>query len=157
MLIWAAPWLEGTRVSELYETDVVEWSQLQAELLRRHAAGERLNQQPDWANIIEEVESVGQSQIDAVESFWFQAFLHDLKPQGWPDARDAPSWRGEARGFRAQARRRYRPSMRQRLDLPGIYADALSAVPEAMDGQPPQLLPHTCPVTVEDLLRDANP
>jgi len=140
-------------VSELYDTDVYTWSRRQAELLRRHAAGERLNESPDWANIIEEVESVGQSQVDAIESFWFQAFLHDLKAEGWPDSRDAPSWRGEARGFRLQARRRYRASMRQLLDVAGIYADALSALPDMMDGRPPLPVPRTCPVTIEDLLR----
>ncbi len=59
-----------------------------------------------------EIESVGQSQIDAVESWWFQAFLHDLKAEAWPLARDPPAWRGDARGFCAQARRKYQPSMR---------------------------------------------
>lgn len=66
--------------------------------------------------------------------------------------REVPSWRGEARGFRAQARRRYRPSMHGKLDVSGIYADALSAIPEAMDGMPPLPLPETCLVTLNELL-----
>jgi hypothetical protein len=56
-----------------YDTDVVIWSERQADLLRRVAAGERVNDQVDWTNVIEEVESVGQSQVDAVESLWTQA------------------------------------------------------------------------------------
>ena len=139
-------------MGELYDDDIVEWSEHQARLLRQHADGKPGNEAPDWANIIEEVESVGRSQIDAVESWWFQAFLHDLKAEAWPRSRDEPHWRGEARGFRAQARRKYRPSMRDKLDVPGIYADALSALPETMDGQPPLPVPATCPVTLDELL-----
>ena len=136
-----------------YDADVVEWSERQARLLRRHAAGEAVNEAPDWANIIEEIESVGQSQVDAVESWWVQAFLHDLKAAAWPLSRDVPHWRAEARGFRAQARRKYRPSMKQKLDLAGPYADALAGLPETMDGQPPLPVPPACPVTLDDLLR----
>ena len=139
-------------MGDLYDVDVLEWSEHQARLLRQHAAGEGGNEAPDWANIIEEIESVGQSQIDAVESWWFQAFLHDLKAEAWPLARDVPAWRGDARGFRAQARRKYRPSMRQKLDVSGIYADALSALPDTMDGQPPLPVPTACPVTLDELV-----
>ncbi len=139
-------------MGDLYDVDVLEWSEHQARLLRQHAAGEGGNETPDWANIIEEIESVGQSQIDAVESWWYQAFLHDLKAEAWPLARDVPTWRGDARGFRAQARRKYRASMRQKLDVLGIYADALSALPGTMDGQPPLPVPGICPVTLDDLV-----
>lgn len=139
-------------MGELYDMDVLEWSEHQARLLRQHAAGEAGNEAPDWANIIEEIESVGQSQIDAVESWWFQAFLHDLKAEAWPLLRDVPSWRGDARGFRAQARRKYRPSMRQKLVVAGIYADALSALPDTMDGQAPLPVPNVCPVTLDELI-----
>lgn len=139
-------------MGDLYDADVLEWSQHQARLLRQHAAGEASNEAPDWANIIEEIESVGQSQVDAVESWWFQALLHDLKAEAWPLARDVPAWRGDARGFRAQARRRYRPSMRQKLDVPGIYADALSAMPDTMDGQRPLPVPTACPVTLDEMV-----
>ena len=141
-------------MSELYDTDILTWAEHQAALLRRVAAGEAPNEAPDWRNIIEEVESVGQSQLDAVESWLFQAFLHDLKAQGWPLARDVASWRGDARGFRAQARRRYRPSMRQKIDMAGIYADALAARPETMDGSPPQPVPAVCRMGLEEWLAE---
>ena len=137
-----------------YDTDVVTWSQRQAALLRRVASGERINDQVDWENVVEEIESVGQSQVDAVELLLFQAFLHDLKAEAWPVARDVPSWRGDARGFRAQARRKYRPSMRQKIDIAGLYADALQALPDTMDGQLPLPVPPTCPVTLDELLTE---
>ena len=139
-------------MSNLYDADVLEWSEHQARLLRQHAAGEPVNERPDWANIIEEVESVGRSQFNAVESLLVQALLHDLKSEAWPLSRDAPHWRAEARGFRRDARRQFTPSMRQKLDLAGLYADALDRLPETMDGLPPLPVPATCPATLAELL-----
>ncbi|MBV9117199.1 MAG: DUF29 family protein, partial [Acetobacteraceae bacterium] len=120
--------------------------------LRRHAAADRSNDAIDWANIIEEIESVGREQLHAVESLLLQSLLHMLKAEAWPVSRDAPHWRAEARLFRRQARRRFAPSMRQRIDLAGIYADALAGLPETMDGQPPLPVPTECPVTLDALL-----
>ncbi|HEY5302150.1 MAG TPA: DUF29 family protein, partial [Acetobacteraceae bacterium] len=53
-------------MSDLYDTDTLTWSERQAALLRRIAAGERVNDPDlDWPNIIEEVESVGRSDLHA--------------------------------------------------------------------------------------------
>ncbi len=57
-------------MSDLYDTDILEWSERQAALLRRVAAADRANDgAPDWPNIIEEIESVGREQLHAVEAF----------------------------------------------------------------------------------------
>ena len=60
-------------MSDLYDEDILLWSGRQGTLLRRIAAGEPVNERPDWANIIEEVESVGREQLHAVESLLLQA------------------------------------------------------------------------------------
>ena len=143
-------------MGDLYDADVLEWSEHQARLLRQLVAGEAGNEAPDWANIIEEVESVGRSQVDAVESLWTLAFLHDLKAEAWPLSRDEPHWRGEARLFRRQARRRFTPSMRSKIDVAELYSDALAGMPESMDGQEPLPVPTTCPVTMDELLGDSS-
>jgi Domain of unknown function DUF29 len=142
-------------MDDIYDTDVLVWSEEQAALLRRLAAGERVNDQVDWANVIDEVESVGSEQLHAVQSFLVQALIHELKAIGWPQSHDAPAWRADAIRFRGDAARRYTPSMRQRLDLDKLYRQALRAVPATMDGQPPQPLPQTCPATLDELLSDA--
>jgi hypothetical protein len=139
-------------MGELYDVDVLEWSEHQARLLRQHAAGEAGNEAPDWSNIIEEIESVGRSEFNAVRSFLVQALLHDLKAEAWPLSRDEPHWRAEARGFRRDARRSYTPSMRQRINLDELYADALDRLPESMDGLQPLPVPQACPVTLDELL-----
>jgi len=139
-------------MSDLYDDDILLWSEHQAELLRRLAAGEPVNEQPDWTNIIEEVESVGREQLHAVESLLLQALVHMLKAEGWPQSRDAENWRADARGFRIQARRRFAASMRQNINITSIYADALQALPTMMDGQPPQPVSPICPMTLDELL-----
>ena len=79
-----------------YDTDIVLWSEYQADLLRRVAAGEPVNETPDWPNIIEEIESVGSEQRHAVESLLLQALIHMLKAEAWPLSRDVPHWQAEA-------------------------------------------------------------
>lgn len=141
-------------MSELYDLDILEWSEHQARLLRQHAAGKAGNETPDWINIIEEVESVGRSQVDAVESLWTLAFLHDLKSEAWPQSRDEPHWRGKARLFRRQARRKFTPSMRSKINVAEFYGDALAGMPDSIDGLPPLPVPQACPVTLDELLDD---
>lgn len=141
-------------MSDLYDADVLEWSEHQARLLQQHAAGKPGNEAPDWANIIEEIESVGRSQVDAVESLWTLAFLHDLKVGAWPLSRDVSHWKGEARLFRRQARRKFTPSMRTKIDVAELYSDALAGLPETIDGQAPLPVDPTCPVTLDELLQE---
>ena len=87
-----------------YDTDILSWSEQQAELLRRIAMGERINSDElDWPNIAEEIESVGRSQLSSVRSHILQAFMHDLKAEAWPLARDVAHWRSEARRARLDA------------------------------------------------------
>jgi hypothetical protein len=138
-----------------YDTDILVWSEHQADLLRRRAAGELVNDaELDWPNIAEEIEDVGANRLHAVESLLVQAFRHMLKAEAWPLSRDAPSWRADAIDFRQQARRRFVPSMRQKIDVASLYADALAAIPETVDGQPPLPVPGVCTVTLDELLTE---
>ncbi len=140
-------------MSDLYEEDILLWSERQAKLLRRRAAGELVNEADiDWANVAEEIEDVGRSERNSVESHLVQALLHDLKAEAWPLSRDVPHWRAEARGHRDDAQRRFSPSMAQRIDLAKLYREALRRMPETNDGQPPLPVPQACPVTLDELL-----
>src|SRR3954454_18202983 len=128
-----------------YDTDILTWSEHQAELLRRLAAGERVNDQVDWENVIEEVGDVGRNTLRACRSQLLQALLHDLKAKAWPLSRDAPHWRSEARVARINAADAFAPSMRQKIDVADLYAKALRDLPETIDGQPPLPVPGVCP------------
>jgi hypothetical protein len=135
-----------------YDSGILEWSERQAELLRRRAAGDLVNEaELDWPNIAEEIEDVGRSELHAVESLLVQALRHMLKAEAWPQSRDAPSWRADAIDFRQQARRRFAPSMRPKIDVAGLYVDARRALPAAMDGLPPLPIQSEIP-TLDELL-----
>jgi Domain of unknown function DUF29 len=139
-------------MGELYDIDVLEWSEHQARLLRQHATGSPGNEQPDWANIIEEIESVGRSQLNAVRSLLVQALIHDLKCEAWPLTLHVPHWRAEARVARGDAADAFSPSMRQHIDIAALYRRALRGLPESVDGQRPLPVPDTCPATLDELL-----
>lgn len=138
----------------LYDADVLEWSEQQARLLRQHVAGQPGNEAPDWDNIIEEIESVGASQLSAVRSNLVQALIHDLKCEAWPLVSYVPHWRAEARVFRGNAADRFSPSMRQHMDMDALYRRALRGLPDTMDGLAPLPVPPTCPVTLDELLSE---
>jgi len=141
-------------MSDLYDTDILLWSERQRDLLRRVAAGEPVNEAPDWPNIIEEIESVGSEQLHAVVSLLRQALIHMLKAEAWPLSREVPHWQAEARRFRIDAADRFAPSMRQRIDVDRIYRQALRGLPETIDGQPALPVPEGCPVTLDELLAE---
>lgn len=138
-----------------YDADILVWSERQSALLRRLAGGEQVNDQVDWDNVIEEIESVGDEQLHAVTSLLVQALVHMLKAEAWPLSREVPHWQSEARRFRGDAADRYAPSMRQRIDLARVYRRALHVLPETIDAQPPLPVPDVCPVTLDDLLGEA--
>ena len=143
-------------MTALYDIDILEWFEHQARLLRQHAAGKPVNEAPDWVNIIEEVESVGRSELNAVRSTLVQALLHDLKCTAWPSLPYVPHWRAEARVFRSNAADSFSPSMEQRIDIDALYRRALRGLPDIIDDQPPRPLPATCPVTLAELLHEPS-
>ena len=55
---------------------------------------------------------------------------------------------------RADAAERFSLSMRQNIDVPGLYRQALRLLPEAMDGQPPLPVNPVCEVTLDKMLSD---
>jgi hypothetical protein len=133
---------------DLYERDILAWSEHQAELLRRLGRGERVND-VDWANLVEEIEDVGRSQLQSVESFLTLILVHLLKLHAWPNSDACGHWREEIVGFQIGANRRFTPSMRQRLDIDQFYGDALRQV---RAGEPGISLPAEHPFALDDLL-----
>ena len=90
-----------------YGTDLVLWSREQADLLRRMAAGERVNDQVDWENVAEEIESLGNSDRRDVRSRIHTVLRHLIKlqvsPADWQGNRiwnslDTGVWCCPARG-----------------------------------------------------------
>jgi len=137
---------------DLYTADILRWSGQQADLLRRLARGERVNDAIDWQNVAEEVESVGRSELHAVESLLSLAISHLLKAHCWPDG-PTQHWQHEAVTFLRGARRRFAPSMRQNLDLGALYdAEAEDVLAYVIAGRVPAPLPAKVPWSLDDLI-----
>ena len=66
----------ATKPAELYDEDFYAWTQQQAEALRTHFQGDN---RLDVEHLAEEVEDLGKSQLQAVESYVQQIIAHLLK------------------------------------------------------------------------------
>ena len=141
-------------MGNLYDSDILAWSEYQASLVRRLASGAPPNESPDWANIVEEIASVGRSQLAACKSHLLQALLHTLKARAWPDSRDVGHRLTEARGQRDDARADFTASMRQHIDIVELYRRAVRRLPPDVDGESPLPVPDQCPLTLDEMLAD---
>jgi hypothetical protein len=72
---------ETEDIPDLYDTDILLWSEQQAKLLRRRAANAL-----DWDNLVEEIEAVGRNKLHAVMLHLRLALLHDLEAEAWPQS-----------------------------------------------------------------------
>ena len=137
----------------LYDRDILLWSEQQAETLQRLADGERVNDAIDWPHLIDEVLDVGRSQFNSVQSLLEQALVHLLKLRLWPDDPAADHWRSEAAAFLSGATRRFSPSMRQRIEVPELFGDA---VRQLRNGgfilETDAICSAACPYAIDDLL-----
>jgi hypothetical protein len=137
---------------DLYERDSLAWSERQAALLRRVARGERVND-VDWDHVVEEIEDVGISELNAAKSYLRQMIVHLLKLHGWPGLDADQHWRAEIAAFQTDLMDHFAPSMRQRIDLAKIYDRAKRQIELLSYGGKSTLPPpESCPVTLDQLL-----
>lgn len=143
--------------STLYDEDILIWSEQQAEAIRRLGRAGRAPNELDVENVAEEIESVGRSELAAVESYIELILLHLIKLAIEPDGESSRHWQSEIVGFASRLQRRYAPSMQQRIDMDREWRSALRQATlaygahgvEATAGLPPR-----CPISVADLLEE---
>jgi hypothetical protein len=97
-----------------YEEDFYAWSQHQAAILRRLAAGGRagLPNDLDLENVAEEIEGVGRSELAAVRSQLSVMLVHLIKAVSSPEAWPLRMWLGEVTRARDDAADAFTLSMR---------------------------------------------
>ena len=140
-------------MSDLYEEDIVLWSERQGELLRRRAEGELVNDaELDWPNIAEEIESMGRAERDQLISRLAILLAHLLKWRFQAERR-GNSWR---LSILEQRRRSVRivtrsPSLRPHLDdiVAEAYGDAVLIAARETE-LPEDTFPPACPWTFEE-------
>jgi hypothetical protein len=139
-----------------YDSDTYAWAHDQAALLRRMADGERVNDQVDWSNVIEEIESVGRSELKAATSPLMRAMQHKLYLLGWPGDLSARHWQAEIGDRLSEAADEFRESMRKDIDMAKLYQRARRAALRHMDDAPSAPLPDDCPWTLDELLAEGQ-
>jgi hypothetical protein len=150
-------------MSDIYDIDFVEWSERQAELLRRVAAGEAVNEPPDWLNIAEEIGSLGKNQGRELASRIGVILVHLIKLQASPAT--------EPRAGRRETIRRERdeieqlladaPSLRERVPavIERMIPRARTRAAEALadNGETPQADPGLIAYAADQVLGDWLP
>lgn len=137
----------------LYDDDYYAWVQAQAQALRALSA-RQVDNEVDWANLVEEVEDLGENVVRAVRSALFRLMEHAaLLALAPDDHRGRPHWLGDMRVFRRDAVADFAPSMR-RLVTPAPDGEWRTARQVAADklGLDVALLPDKRPFTLPELL-----
>lgn len=106
----------------------------------------------DWAHVAEEIEDVGLWELHSVESFLNLILVHLLKLHVSPESQACAHWRGEVVAFQNNAKRRFAPSMRQRIDIATLYDEAVQQL-RATD--PSGRFPTGCPFDLDQLLDES--
>ena len=109
-----------------YGTDVRAWALAQAELLRA-----RRFDALDIANIAEEIESLGNEQVHAVESHLIVLVEHLLKLAVSADREPRRQWRLSVINARNAIARRLKKNPSLRRELPDMFADIWSDAHQA--------------------------
>jgi hypothetical protein len=111
-------------MGDLYDTDVLLWSEHQAGLLRRRAAGELVNEaELDWPNIAEEIESLGTSERSRLRSHIGTVIEHLIKLQASPAIDPRNGWRASIRNARREIKRALKDSPSLRPAVAQLIAD----------------------------------
>ena len=148
--------------AELYDIDILAWSEQQAEALRLLAERRDLPNALDLSHVVEEIEDVGLSQLHAVNSFIYLILSHAIKCWADPNARSLLHWHAEIGNWQTELARRLTASMRNRIDLNREWRRAVrQAVLDLMaQGADPAAetvrlaLDMICPLSLDEVNRD---
>ena len=142
-------------LSARYDDDIYAWSLHQGAVPRRMAAKDRarLPDDLDIENVIEEIETVGRSELAGVRCHLVRMLEHLIKAVSSPAAYPATTWMGEVAREQAGAEGGFTPSMRRNIDPDRLWRDGLRLADAGLraHGEALAVLPDTCPFTLDDL------
>ncbi len=100
---------------------------------------------------------MGKRDLREVESLIRQILLHAAKAASDPGSEAVGHWRSEVTAFRQSARRAFAPSMRQAIEIAGLWLDAAATLAAPLQRmQRLAMLAEAertgCPVTLDQVL-----
>lgn len=114
-----------------YDTDILIWSEQQAELLRRRAAGELINEADlDWPNIAEEIEALGKSDRRELRNRIATLLDHLIRLQASPATDPRAGWRKTVREQRRGIQTLLADSPSLRSTVPDVIEAELNGARE---------------------------
>jgi hypothetical protein len=142
-----------------YDADITLWSEQQGNLLRRRAGGELVNEADfDWANIAEEIESLGRSERSALASRVATIIEHLAKLEASSASEPRGGWIETVERSRAAVERLLEdsPSLHGSLDAivsrEHLRALRLVATSLAVYEETPRVEPGTIRYTTEQVM-----
>jgi Domain of unknown function DUF29 len=135
----------------LYDEDFYDWTQQQADLLRRcRPAGNEL----DLEHIADEIEDLGRSDLRAAQLLCEHVIEHFLKLEYSGLDQPAAHWRDEIVEWRLQLEKILTRSIEAKLDLSARYRAALRLLRRLERDLPgfASRLPAECPYTLEQIV-----
>jgi hypothetical protein len=114
-----------------YDADILVWSERQAELLRRRAAGELINEADlDWPNIAEEIEALGKSDRRELRNRIATLLDHLIRLQASPATDPRAGWRKTVREQRRGIQTLLADSPSLRSTVPDVIEAELNGARE---------------------------
>ncbi|MEA5508401.1 DUF29 domain-containing protein [Crocosphaera sp. UHCC 0190] len=132
-----------------YSSDYYTWTKEQANLLRQ-----RRFEQIDWDNLIEEIEELGNSRENALESYLERLLEHLLKLSYWESEKEycRRGWKSEIRNFREQIKKiiRKNPALKNKIEpiWTEIYPVRIAVMKELFS------IPDTAEISLNNALSD---
>jgi hypothetical protein len=137
-----------------YDDDFYAWTKYQADVLRTLRTDDN---RFDRDNVVEEIESLGNSQRDAVRSQVRRILEHFLKLAYSPAPDPRYGWMGSIVEARAALNDQISETLRQDVEatFARLYRDARRrAELGLLEASAASALPTACPYTLDDVLRD---
>ncbi|MGD1698581.1 DUF29 domain-containing protein [Dapis sp. BLCC M229] len=135
---------ETTKMTNLYETDFVEWT-----IKQTQALNDRDIKALDWNNLKEEIEDLGKEQIHAVSSFVKRLIEHKLKLDYYSDIYRRNHCQTEINNFQDEIERRLTKTLLNKVDIDKEYERAKRLVLSEYKLE----LPDKCPYSFADLMQ----
>jgi hypothetical protein len=138
-----------------YEDDFYAWTQYQAKVLRTLRTRDN---RFDREHVAEEIEDLGKSERDAVESQITRVIEHFLKLAHSPAERPRYGWMGSIADARRILRKKLTPTLRSNAEQKAgeLYQDAREAAELALhdhgEHEAAAALPPSCPYTLDQVL-----